>query len=83
MQTDCPAYDEMKANITQEQPKFKELYEELSKLTGENVTKPSDVNSIFITLWAEVSFKFKQFHCFLIISLFPKLSLKKIATLWP
>ena len=55
MQTDCPAYDELKANITQEYSSYKSLYEELTKQTGENVTTPSDVNSIFITLWAEVS----------------------------
>lgn len=53
MQADCPAYNEMKNNVKIiEEPEG--LFEQLSVLTGDNVTTAADVNSIFITLWAEV-----------------------------
>ncbi|XP_065361200.1 venom acid phosphatase Acph-1-like [Calliphora vicina] len=52
MQTECKAYTEMKNNLENfEDPEG--LFEQLTELTGDNVTKADDVNSIFITLWAE------------------------------
>ncbi|KAM7358490.1 prostatic acid phosphatase-like [Cochliomyia hominivorax] len=52
MLADCKAYEEMRNNITiLEKPEG--LFQELTKISGDKVTKPADVNSIFITLWAE------------------------------
>lgn len=61
MQTNCKAYDEMLQNLTVlEKPQG--LLAELTQLTGDEVNKPSDVSSIFITLWAEVSFCEREFY---------------------
>lgn len=57
MEAECKAYNELKQNVKYiEQPPG--LFEELTALTGDNVTKAADVNSIFITLWAEVRIYF-------------------------
>lgn len=66
MRTACPRYFEAlhetldSPAVKAEVEPYEHLYSELSELTGMNLTEPEDIQSLYLTLLAEVSKSFSS-----------------------
>lgn len=77
VRTPCPRYFEAlyevlnSPEIKQELQAYEYLFYELTRLTGMNLTESEDVQSLYLTLLAEVSFKRIETNISRILKIYP------------